>query len=193
MYYAGGPADGIADAWVRTISYTYDAAGNRTSRTVDTNAGTESDIYHINAESGYELDSISGANPASFEYDDGGRMTSLTRDGDPRGLTYDSAGQLTGVNGVGGSDVDYVYQSDALGNRTAATTDGTVDRNFLVAPAAQRLGAGALDVTVQHLAADGAGNLLTGWVYAGENPILRFDEAGNPALNSCSRGYEGLG
>lgn len=44
------------------------------------------------------------------------------------------------------------------------------------------MGAGALDVTVQHLATVGsgptAGQLQQGWVYTGENPLLRFDASG---------------
>ncbi|MEZ6073129.1 MAG: hypothetical protein R3C10_23395 [Pirellulales bacterium] len=30
-------------------------------------------------------------------------------------------------------------------------------------------------MSVQHLATDGSGGVQAGWVYAGENPILRFD------------------
>ncbi|MEZ6073138.1 MAG: RHS repeat-associated core domain-containing protein [Pirellulales bacterium] len=69
---------------------------------------------------------------------------------------------------------------DPLGQRTSSTeANGTTVHNFLVAPAAQRLGAGPLDVSVQHLATDGSGGVQAGWVYAGENPILRFDSSNN--------------
>jgi RHS repeat-associated protein len=159
-----------------TRIYTYDDAGNRTSRTIDASV----DSYAIDPVSGYQLSGINGPGPDDSEFGYvGGRMTSLSRDGDPWTLAYNGAGQLTAVNYVTGANVDHSYEYDALGNRVAAAANGTVNRKFLVAPAAQHLGAGALDVPVQHLATDGSGSLLNGWIYAGENPILLFDSLGN--------------
>jgi RHS repeat-associated protein len=87
-------------------------------------------------------------------------------------LGYNASGQLTTVDNATGDD--HAYRYDGLGRRIQAIVNDNVTRNFLVAPAAQRLGVGALDVQVQHLATNAAGTLLAGWVYGGENPILRF-------------------
>jgi RHS repeat-associated protein len=95
-----------------------------------------------------------------------------------RTLAYNAAGQVSAVNDVGGSNVDHAYLYDATRRMTKATASTGGVRNFLVAPAAQRLGAGALDVEVQHLATGATNGLLAGWVYAGENPILRFEPDG---------------
>ena len=113
---------------------------------------------------------------ASYGYDDGGRLTDIIRHGDDWDLTYNAAGQVTSIDRAGTSNLSYQY--DALGRRTQAT-NGATTTNSLIAPAAQRLAAGALDVEQQHLATDGSGQLLQGWIHAGENPILRFDDAGN--------------
>ena len=112
----------------------------------------------------------------SYGYDDGGRLTDIIRHGDDWDLEYNAAGQVTTIVRAGTSNLS--YQHDALGRRTQAT-NGATTTNSLIAPAAQRLGAGALDVEQQHLATNGSGQLLQGWIYAGENPILRFDDAGN--------------
>jgi len=166
-YYSSGGSQ------IRSIEYTYDDAGNRTSRKVDTAVET----YNIDSESGYELNSITNANPATFTYDpsQGGRLTSVNRASLDASLAYNSNGQLVSVDNASGNDQGYTY--DALGRRTAAS-DGAATYDYLIAPAAQRLGAGALDVEVQHLAKTSTGGVV-GWVYAGENPILRYDENGN--------------
>jgi len=158
------------DTLIRTIEYSYDAQGNRTLRTEDSNV----DTYNINTESGYELDSITGANPATFGYDTGGRLISLVRGATNASLDYNSSGQLISVDNASGADPSFEF--DALGRRTRSN-DGTTSRNYLIAPAAQRLGAGVLDVEVQHLATQAGGGPTTGWIYAGENPILRFEGA----------------
>jgi RHS repeat-associated protein len=119
-----------------------------------------------------------GQQPRRLMFIQGGRTNALTRNGDSWTLGYNAAGQITRVDDVGAGNVDYTYQYDALGRLVRSQNSGTA-RNFLSAPAAQRLGPGALDVAVQHLATNGANNgVLAGWVYAGENPILRFDSAG---------------
>ncbi|MEM6550737.1 MAG: RHS repeat-associated core domain-containing protein [Planctomycetota bacterium] len=92
-------------------------------------------------------------------------------------FTYNAAGQITSATSGGGRLLTYTY--NAQGERVGITDTHSADQTHLFAPAAQRLGAGALDVSVQHLQADTAGNLEHGYVYAGENPILRYDASGN--------------
>ena len=136
---------------LRKIEYTYDAQGNRTSRTVD-GAGEE---YEIDPDSGYMLTATGGADgivgtgdDAVYGYDasGGGRVVSIDRGSDDWTLSYNSAGQVIGVTRAGDTALSYEY--DGLGRRTGATA-GAQTYDYLIAPAAQRLG---LDMEVQHLA-----------------------------------------
>ncbi|MEZ6073136.1 MAG: RHS repeat-associated core domain-containing protein [Pirellulales bacterium] len=142
--------------------------------------------YNAHQDASYLLASIDGpdglpdtADDSAFAYGDGGRLVATTRNGVTQLLSHNAAGQLTGVSTIIGSGPDTSYRYDPLGQRTGSTDDQGVEHSFLLAPAAQRLGAGPLDVSVQHLATDGSGGVQAGWVYAGENPILRFDASNN--------------
>ena len=87
---------------------------------------------------------------------------------------------MTQITGTGAGTLSYEY--DGLGRRTGATVDSgseTERCDYLIAPAAQRLG---LDMEVQHLATSAGATV--GWIYAGENPIMRFEGAPGSATIS---------
>lgn len=75
----------------------------------------------------------------------------------------DTADQLTGVGST-------TYTFDAAGRRTRSS--GTVTRRFLVA---STLGT---DLESPHLVANGANTLQQGFVYVGDEPLLRYDASG---------------
>ena len=149
-------------------TYTYDAAGKRLVQS-STVSGSKSFSY----KPGYQLDSIGGAVNEDYDFDTNGRLTYIVRDGKTLDLEHDGSDRLTVVeNETTGSTIRYTY--DGQGRRVAAT-EGTAQRRFLVAPA---MGSG-LEST--DLIADGNGNLISNYVYAGgTSPFMRLDASGNP-------------
>ncbi|MCA9265096.1 MAG: RHS repeat protein, partial [Planctomycetales bacterium] len=138
-----------ANALERTIEYEYDDQGNRTSRTETVNGTPSQELYEINETDGYQLEKTSGpdgvlgdGNDLEYAHDDGGRVTGIPRDGGWT-LEYNASGQVKSVTRANASD--HAYEYDAFGRRISSN-DGTNTVEFLIAPAAQRLGPGALDV-----------------------------------------------
>ena len=94
-------------------AYTYDTAGNRLTRTLN----TESDTYTYDSVTG-RLQSVTGSNPTTLTYDASGRTTglgSLT-------LTYNDRGRLAQVSNTGGTLGQYTY--NALEQRIIKTAGG---------------------------------------------------------------------
>jgi len=109
----------IAD---KSLTYEYDAAGNRT-RVVEDGAET---LYTSNA-----LNQYTAVGDAKFTYDADGNMTSRT---DPSGTTtytYDLDNRLTSVTEADGTVLEFEY--DLFGNRVAKTVDGT-ETEYLIDP-----------------------------------------------------------
>jgi RHS repeat-associated protein len=152
-----------------TITSTYDSAGKRTSRT--DRFGT--DVYAYKP--GYQLGSISGTDGnEDYDFDANGRLTLIERGGETSDLQPDTQDRLAQVAIEGVSDRTIRYQYDGSGNRIRAI-GGSQERQFLVAPAM----GGGLQST--DLIADGNGNLLSNYVYAGgHTPFMRIDSNGNP-------------
>ncbi|HAA30986.1 MAG TPA: hypothetical protein DCE56_28885 [Cyanobacteria bacterium UBA8553] len=153
-------------------SYTYDAAGKRLVQSTTRNNITSDRSYNYTA--GYQLDAIAEPGETeNYDYDANGRLTYIVRDGKTLDLEHDGSDRLTVVeNETTGSTIQYTY--DGQGRRVAAT-EGTAQRRFLVAPA---MGSG-LEST--DLIADGNGNLISNYVYAGgTSPFMRLDASGNP-------------
>lgn len=89
-----------------TASYTYDANGNRATRTV--NSVTETYSY----DAGDKLTAITGgADPRTFGYDSAGRTTSISRSGgsDVTTLAYDYESRLTSISRSGYTTNTYSY------------------------------------------------------------------------------------
>lgn len=152
---------------LESISYSYDAAGNRQTKVDST------DIYSYVYQPGYQIVGVkdsSSATTEAYTYDTDGRVSSIIRDGTDFELSYSPKGQLTQViNGFGTTVTEYVY--DAGGRRVSAT-DSTGTRDFLVAPT---MGSG---LESMQMIADGGGNLEAGYVYVGEFPLMRFGPNG---------------
>ena len=147
---------------VRTIEYSYDGAGNRTGRVVDGVGET----YGNDSSSAYLLSSVTGASGTdTFDYDAGGRLKTLTRDGTTQVLSYNGSGRLTAVDST-------TYAYDGTGQRIGAD-DGTTQTSYAVAPSAQSLG---VEIGLRYLEVTGSDT--SAWVYAGENPIARLNPDG---------------
>lgn len=148
-------------AVVEALAYTYDAAGNRLSRT--DGAGSRTYTYLP----GYRLAaSSSPAGDESYAHDAEGRVREITREGDTWELAWDEDDRLSAVTGRAGGPVAYTHDAD--GRRVRAVLAGG-ERRMLVAPI---LGDG---LDGNHLIVDGGGGPLAGYVYAGGLPLLRIE------------------
>ena len=150
----------------RTISYAYDAAGNRT---VVTDNGVPT-TYTTNALNQYVT--VGGA---GLTYDADGNLTAA---GGPKGYRYDDEGRLLSVITPQGT---WSYEYDALGNRIASTYNG-IRTEYLIDPA------GMGNVVGEY---DGAGNLQAHYVHGlglasrvdatNQSDYYQFDAVGNTA------------
>ena len=106
----------------------------------------------------------------SYGYDAGGRVTSIQTGSQDLSLGYDAYDDLTSVkNQADGPQVQYVY--DASGN-LVGMKDASGETGYLVGPV------GADGNELPYLSEDGSGDLLSGYVYAGDQPIMRFGPDG---------------
>ncbi|MEM8960296.1 MAG: RHS repeat-associated core domain-containing protein [Acidobacteriota bacterium] len=146
------------------VAYTYDTAGNR--MTVDD--GSEVAAYAYDA--GFQISAVTrpSGNDESYAFDADGQLETMVRDGVTTTLDHSTAGQLLAVTR---SAATVSYRYDALGNRVAATDPGG-GRRFIVAPTPQ----GVLEQP--HMVTDDSGALVSGYVHAGADPLMRFDAAG---------------
>ena len=162
-----------SDALVEEIAYTYDADGNRSSRT--TSSGTETYVYA----SGARLLHIErgGAPVASYTYDGGGRVTRIERGVDAHTLSYDADDHVVAIaDEVAATSTHFAF--DAAGRRVAreerdAGGTPTAELRFATAPT---LAAG---LDSPHLVTDAAGAPVGGYVFDGEHPLARYDATGD--------------
>jgi RHS repeat-associated protein len=150
-----------------TNGYGYDASGSRvrlvkggTTLTNSVSAG-----YRITA----VKDAANGNTVESYAYDNGGRVTTITRDSATLNLGYNSADQVTAVTN-GASWV--TYRHDANGRRTVSTNSAGTVRRLLVAPTP------GTDLESPHLIANAGGTVQQGYVYLGDEPLLRYTTSG---------------
>ncbi len=132
-----------------SISYRYDAMGNRTA--VIDNGSTI--VYTINNDNEYTV-----ANGAVYRYDPNGNLTVTTQtNGSTTTYTYDAENRLIEVQtGQGQTVTDtWNYQYDALGDLASSTHNG-VTTQYLVSP----LGIGS--VAAEY---DSSGNLVANFTY----------------------------
>jgi RHS repeat-associated protein len=174
------------DAVIEELAYEYDAAGNRIALLRD--GAASSWDYDL----GHELSHIGLADGSDewYTHDDDGRLTVADRyDGiadEFAEYLYDSFDNLTAVKDRDGSE-RASYEYDSRGNRVVANGDAG-EQHFLVAPSPS----GLLDLP--WLVTDSAGNLLSGYVYVGRMPLMRFDQNGQPVyyLEDASGSVIGL-
>ncbi|MCO5053377.1 MAG: hypothetical protein M9920_13890 [Verrucomicrobiae bacterium] len=162
VYYSSG---GVPQT---TNSYGYDASGSRIKLVKGGLTLTNS------VSGGYQITAVknaaNGSTLENYTYDSGGRVTQINRDSATLNLGYNTADQVTAVTN-GASWV--TYQHDASGRRTFSTNSASEMRKFLVAPTP------GSDLESPLLVADASGAVQQGYVYLGDDPILRFDENGN--------------
>jgi RHS repeat-associated protein len=120
-YDAIGQLTSVITPTNRTITYTYDAAGNRigvTDSGVTTNYTTNN------------LNQYSNVGNAVYTYDTDGNLISKTQGGQTSNYTYNAENRLVKVVTPSGT---WEYQYDGLGNRTATTVNGQ-KTEYLVDP-----------------------------------------------------------
>jgi YD repeat-containing protein len=98
-----------------TIDFTYDKVGNRKTRTIN----GHTDIYSYLANTN-RLDRITGANPATFAYDDNGNITAI----DTRIFVYNQNNRLIRVEN--GMDIVAEYIYNGLGQRVLKDAGGII-------------------------------------------------------------------
>nr|WP_281177174.1 Ig-like domain-containing protein [Marinobacterium profundum] len=106
----------------KSITYEYDAAGNRTRVVED---GVET-LYEANA-----LNQYTSVGDATFTYDDDGNMTSRSDGDGTTTYAYDLDNRLTTVTQADGTVLTFAY--DVFGNRVGKSVDGAATE-FLVDP-----------------------------------------------------------
>lgn len=173
----------------RTITYTYDAVGNR--RTVKDNGVTTSYNYDAN-------NRMLSAGSTTYTYDANGNRTSATAHGATTLLDWTPTNQLAAVNDASGT-VSYRYDVD--GNRTAVQSP-TAEQHFLVDPQSLTGHAQVLETR------DGTGTVQASYTWgtdliaanAGTARYFHTDAHGstrmltNPAGQSTDRyAYDGYG
>lgn len=153
---------------IEQISYGYDIAGSRT-RLVKGGV-----IMTNSVSAGYRTTAVknaaNGATLETYAYDNGGRVTTIGRDGGTLNLTYTAADKIDAATN-GANWVTYRY--DASGRRTVSTNSAGVVRRFVVAVTP------ATGLESPHMVANAAGTLQQGYIYMGDEPLLRFDAVGN--------------
>jgi len=149
---------------VDEIEYTYDGAGNRSTR--ETSAGTATYGY----DPGHKLRTVTGVSPTeSYDFDEDGRVRHIERGPVDLELSFNAMEQLVAVETSSGT-ISYFYDGD--GRRVEATL-GANRRQFLVAPTA---GAGLESVFA---VSDGNGAEIMSFSYVGNRPLMRLD-GGSP-------------
>ncbi|WP_204102234.1 MULTISPECIES: RHS repeat-associated core domain-containing protein, partial [Spirulina sp. CCY15215] len=148
------------------IIYTYDEMGNR--KTVSGGEAQGSYDY----ENIHQLTQIdTGEGLETYYYDDGGRLETITREGKTWQLRYNANDLIVEVKKGENIVVQYAYDS---AGRRVEMTDGTGEKDYVVAPL---MGEG---LESPHLVMDGSNDPLAAYVYAGNMPLMRLDEQGNP-------------
>jgi RHS repeat-associated protein len=110
-----------------TMSFIYDAIGNRTKRTDYTGRETSYEYDVLNRLKKINYLSAGNSVPlgaATYNYDDLSRLTSAVNDAGVVAFTYDNRNRIKTTADVFGHVVEYGY--DQNGNRTQLKLDGTV-------------------------------------------------------------------
>ncbi len=152
----------------QTESYTYDALGNRLTRTL----GGTTDFYLYDAANQLEAiraASVTGTVLSSFGYDPNGNLETKTTTQGTLSLTYDAWDQLTQASKTWAHPETYAY--DDLGRRITKTVNG-VEQQYLydgLAIAAE-FGSSWTTATARYVHGPGI-----------DTPIIWVDSAGTPS------------
>ena len=163
--YSASPTGGPGS----TVTYAYDAAGNRTQVQSDAGGGF-TDAYAANA-----LNQYTTAGSATFNYDADGNLTYELSTLNPQLSTsygYDAENRLVSVST---STDSWTYTYDSFGNRIATTHNGVATR-YVIDP----IGMGNLAAEY-----DGAGSLVARYDH-GRGLLQRIDATNQPAFYTFS-------
>jgi RHS repeat-associated protein len=156
-----------AGVLLQESDYDYDAAGNRKVVSDGLAAGTYS-YENVN-----QLTEVTnGSNVETYTYDAGGRVDVVNRNGVIRDFDYNTDNLIKQVKG-GAGQVLVEYDYDSSGRRVEVKS-GAAEKDYIVAPSS---GDG---LESPQLVMDGNGNPLGAYLYAGNQPLMRFDGSGNP-------------
>jgi YD repeat-containing protein len=120
-YDATGQLTSVSLPGGRTITYQYDAAGNRVAVT-DSGMTT---AYTTN-----DMNQYTAVGAATYQYDAAGNLITKTDSTGTTSYSYNDLGQLVSVHSPAGM---WNYQYDALGNRIAVTQNGQ-ETQYLIDP-----------------------------------------------------------
>jgi RHS repeat-associated protein len=108
-----------------SMSYTYDAVGNRTARTDYNNVMTSYAYDNLNR---LETITYPDSSTVTYAYDELSRLDSATNVNGTVAYTYDNRGRVSGVTDVFSQTLAYDY--DANGNRTQLTLGQTTNATY---------------------------------------------------------------
>jgi RHS repeat-associated protein len=159
-----------SDVLQTTNSYAYDASGNRIRfvRGAITLTNSVAPGYRITQ----VKNAANGTTAETYAYDNGGRVTDITRDSATLNFGYNTSDQVTAVTN-GATWVTYTH--DANGRRTVSTNSMGTVRRLLVGPTP------GTDLESPQLIADANGTFQQGYVYLGYSPLMRFSTSGAAA------------
>ena len=153
----------------KETTYTYDAMGNRLTKTSD---GTVTG-YTYNS-----LNQLTGETGITYTYDANGSQTSQDGPSKTAAYTYDQQGRLTGaVVTTGGTTTTETYQYNWSGIRTSKTTNG-VKTKYLIDSN------GSLSQVIAEL--DSAGNLLA--YYTRGSELISLHRTGGNGTDGAGTG-----
>ncbi|MDH3976860.1 MAG: hypothetical protein OEV42_21575, partial [Deltaproteobacteria bacterium] len=121
-YYAGGQVRDVTDSNGKTLSYKYDAVGNRTEVKISDGVNPDKVLTYGYTDAN-QLDTIT-AEPGVFDYDyrvDGSREKLTYANGVFTNYSYDASGRMVGIITPGVSS--NVYSYDKVGNRLSNVSE----------------------------------------------------------------------
>jgi RHS repeat-associated protein len=178
-----------------SMSYVYDAVGNRTQRTDYNGAVTNYTFDDLN-----RLTNISypDSTSASYGYDVLSRLTSATNPNGTVTFVYDSRDRITSTTDVWGQTLGYSY--DGNGNRTALTVGGSgystyqydvIDRLTNLADSASQNFVYSYDIVNRLTSRTAPSGVTTSFTYDGLDRLFELAHTKSPATLSINQyGYD---
>ena len=112
-----------------TMSYEYDAVGNRKKRTDYTGRVSNYVYDNLNRLTAINYgDTITSQQPKTYAYDDLSRLITAANEAGTVGFTYDNRSRLKTETDVFGHVMDYTY--DAASRRTQLKLDGNIQTTY---------------------------------------------------------------
>lgn len=144
---------GVQRDGVTVESYAYDDNGNRVT-------GPAGESYAYDAQDRL-LEFIAGGVTTTYTYTPNGERATRVRGADVTTYTYDPLGRMTSVELPDGTEIEYLY--DGRGRRIGKRVDGTLVQGWLYADGIRPIAE-----------LDGAGNVVSRFVYAGEGSLPAY-------------------